>query len=78
MFMFQTLKYIPAHVLWIIEGELLGILAFMALGVFMLLVPIYDPEGRGHRSRIVTRVGIGLIVYMIVLTVVGYLANPTQ
>ena len=78
MFMFQTLKYLPAHVLWIIEGELLGILAFMVLGVFMLLVPVYDPEGKGHRSRIVTRVGIGLIVYMIVLTVVGYLANPTQ
>ncbi|HEY7471564.1 MAG TPA: cytochrome bc complex cytochrome b subunit [Gemmatimonadota bacterium] len=78
MFMFQTLKYLPAHVLWIIEGELLGILAFMVLGVFLLLVPIYDPEGRGKRSRIVTRVGIGLIVYMIILTVVGYLANPTQ
>jgi cytochrome b6 len=78
MFMFQTLKYLPPHVLWIIEGEILGILAFGALGIFLFLVPLYDPEGRGQRSRIVTRVGIGLIVYMIVLTLVGYLANPTQ
>ena len=78
MFTFQTLKYLPAHVLWIIEGEILGILAFTALGIFMLLVPIYDPEGRGHRSRIVTRVGIGLVVYMIVLTAIGYLSNPSQ
>ena len=78
MFTFQTLKYLPAHILWIIEGEILGILAFTALGIFMLLVPIYDPEGRGHRSRIVTRVGIGLVVYMIVLTAIGYLSNPSQ
>jgi cytochrome b6 len=78
MFMFQTLKYLPPHVLWIIEGELLGILAFTVLGIFLVLVPIYDPEGTGRRSRIVTRVAIGLIVYMIVLTAVGYLANPTQ
>lgn len=78
MFMFQSLKYLPAHVLWIIEGEILGILAFAVLGIFLLLVPLYDPEGKGRRSRIVTRVGIGLIVYMIVLTVIGYLANPTQ
>ncbi|HYO45906.1 MAG TPA: cytochrome b N-terminal domain-containing protein, partial [Gemmatimonadota bacterium] len=78
VFMFQTLKYLPGHILWILEGEILGILAFMALGVFLLLVPLYDPEGRGRRSRIVTRVAIGLIVYMIVLTAIGYLANPTQ
>jgi cytochrome b6 len=78
MFMFQSLKYLPPHVLWIIEGEILGILAFGALGIFLFLVPLYDPEGRGARSRIVTRVGIGLILYMIVLTAIGYLANPTQ
>jgi hypothetical protein len=44
----------------------------------MLLIPIYDPEGRGQRSRTVTRVGIGLVLYMILLTAIGYLANPTQ
>jgi quinol-cytochrome oxidoreductase complex cytochrome b subunit len=69
---------LPGHILWILEGEILGILAFTALGIFLLLVPLYDPEGRGQRSRIVTRVAIGLIVYMIVLTAIGYLANPTQ
>jgi cytochrome b6 len=78
MSMFQTLKYLPAHVLWIIEGELLGIVAFGVLGAFLFFVPLYDPEGRGHRARIVTRVAIATIVYMIVLTIVGYLANPTQ
>lgn len=78
MFMFQSLKYLPAHILWIIEGEILGIVAFGVLGVFLLLVPIYDPEGRGHRSRIVTRFAIGLIAYMILLTLIGYLASPTQ
>jgi cytochrome b6 len=78
MFMFQTLKYLPAHILWILEGEAVGILAFMVGGLLLFLVPFIDPEGRGNRSRLITRVGIGLIAYMILLTVLGYLANPTQ
>ena len=78
MFMFQTLKYLPAHILWIIEGEALGVIAFTIGAVLLLLVPFYDPEGRGDRSRMVTRAGIAVIVYMILLTVLGYLANPTQ
>jgi quinol-cytochrome oxidoreductase complex cytochrome b subunit len=78
MFMFQTLKYLPAHVLWIIEGEAVGILVFMVGGLLLFLVPFFDPEGRGDRSRLITRVVIALIAYMILLTLLGYLANPAQ
>ena len=74
MFMFQSLKYLPGHIFW----EILGIAAFGILGLLVLLVPLYDPLGRGERSRIVTRFGIALIVYMILLTLIGYLANPSQ
>jgi quinol-cytochrome oxidoreductase complex cytochrome b subunit len=78
MFMFQTLKYLPAHILWVFEGEALGVIAFTVGAVLLLLVPFYDPEGQGARSRLVTRAGIALIAYMILLTILGYLASPTQ
>ncbi len=38
MFMFQTLKIIPAHVLFI-EGEILGILSFGVAGIIWMMVP---------------------------------------
>jgi cytochrome b6 len=78
MFMFQTLKYLPAHILWVFEGEALGVIAFTVGAVLLLLIPFYDPEGQGDRSRLVTRAGIALIAYMILLTILGYLASPTQ
>ncbi len=78
MFMFQTLKYLPAHILWLIEGEAFGILVFAVGGLLLLLVPFLDPEGRGDRSRLVTRATIAVIAYMLLLTLLGYLANPAQ
>ena len=78
MFMFQTLKFLPPHILWIFEGEMVGILAFSAAGLLLLLVPFFDPEGTGDRSRLIGRVAIAAIVFMIVMTIVGYLVSPTQ
>jgi cytochrome b6 len=78
MFMFQTLKYLPAHILRI-EGEVVGILGFGLAGILLLLVPFLDRKAaRGERSPIVTWIGLGLIVYMLVLTYLGYTANPGQ
>jgi cytochrome b6 len=78
MFMFQTLKLLPGHILWLIEGEALGVLAFTIGAAMLLLVPFFDPEGMGDRSRLVTRIGIAVIAYIILLTAIGYLANPTE
>jgi cytochrome b6 len=78
MFMFQTLKLLPSHVLGI-EGELLGILGFGLGGLLLALVPFMDrvsPGGRG--GRLFTWIGIGVLAYMIVLTIVGYMVSPTQ
>lgn len=78
MFMFQTLKYLPAHILGI-EGEVVGILGFGLAGVFLLLIPFLDRRtARGEPSKSFTWIGIGILVYMIALTILGYLANPTQ
>jgi len=78
MFMFQTLKYLPAHILWF-EGELVGILGFGLAGAALLLVPFIERRSqRGKPSRWFTWVVIGIIVYIIVLTYLGYTADPTQ
>lgn len=72
MFMFQTLKYIPAHVMSI-EGEILGILMFGLGGLLWALVPIFDHEGSSKRwSKLVRLVGLVIVLYIIVLTILGY------
>jgi cytochrome b6 len=78
MFMFQTLKLLPAHVLGL-EGETVGILAFGAVGLLLLLLPFLDRPGPGGAPRRgFTWLGVGLLAYALVLTALGYAANPTQ
>jgi cytochrome b6 len=78
MFMFQSLKYLPAHILFL-EGEAVGVFAFGIAGVLLLLVPFLDRrEIRGERERLFVWLGIAAIVYIIVLTILGYTASPTQ
>lgn len=73
MFMFQTLKLIPGHVLFI-EGEVLGILAFGVAGVAWMLVPFWERRTRPDgRTRPVTVIGVMAIIYMMIMTIWGYL-----
>jgi cytochrome b6 len=77
MFMFQTLKYLPAHILGI-EGEIVGILGFALGGAFLLLIPFLDRRAaRGQPSPLFTWIGVAIIVYIIVLTYLGYTVDPT-
>jgi cytochrome b6 len=78
MFMFQTLKYLPATIMRI-EGEIVGVLAFGIGGLFLLLLPFLDRRAaRGDRTRLFTWIGLAIIAYMIVLTYLGYTASPTK
>ena len=78
MFMFQTLKYLPSRILGI-EGEIVGILAFGVGGVFLLLIPLLDRRtARGGPSRLFTGIGVAIIVYMLVLTYLGYTESATK
>jgi cytochrome b6 len=73
LFMFQTLKLIPAKIL-IFDGEVVGILAFAVGGLFWLLVPFLDkPSGQSKRSFIFTAIGLIIVLYIIAMTVYGYL-----
>jgi cytochrome b6 len=77
MFMFQTLKYLPAHILGI-EGEIVGIIGFGLAGALLLLIPFLDRRSsRGEASPLFTWIGVGIIVYIIVLTYLGYTVDPT-
>jgi cytochrome b6 len=72
MYMFQTLKYIPAQ-LWIVDGEVLGILAFGIAGVLWTLVPFWDRKSsRGEKNRLITYTGLFAVMYIIVLTILGW------
>ncbi len=78
MFMFQTLKFLPAHI-GPIEGEIAGILGFGLGGLFLLLIPILDRRSaRGEPSPLFTWIGIFIIAYMVVLTILGYTLSATR
>ncbi len=73
LFMFQTLKYFPAQVL-VIDGEVLGILLFGAAGFLWVLVPFWDQKSsRGEHNRLINYIGVGVVMYIIVLTILGWL-----
>lgn len=72
--MFHTLKLLPAHVFGF-EGEQLGILAFSAAAALLLLVPFLDRRAsRGERSPLFSALAWLILAYLVVFTVLGYLA----
>ena len=73
LFMFQTLKYIPGHLL-IFEGEVVGVLIFMVAGILWLLVPFWDTKSsKGKQNRLITYVGLFAVTFIIVLTILGWI-----
>ena len=70
---FYTLKKIPSHV-WIFEGELLGIIGFGVLALGWALLPVWGINRDGTaRTRLVTGIGVALVVYLFTFTILGYL-----
>jgi cytochrome b6 len=72
LFMFQTLKYFPAHVL-VMDGEVLGILLFGVAGLLWMAVPFWDRKSsRGETNRMVNYIGIFAVIYILVFTILGW------
>lgn len=72
MFMFQSLKFLPAHILDM-EGEMVGIVGFGIAGVLWLLVPFLDRKSeKGQKSRTLTYIGLIIVIYIIAMTIIGY------
>ncbi len=74
MFMFQTLKLLPAKI-GFMDGEQLGVLLFAAAGLVWLLLPFFDPEGRGRAQRWVLGAGVFALTYIIGMTAYAYVAK---
>lgn len=74
LFMFQTLKFIPGKVL-IFDGEILGIMLFGGAGLLWMLIPFWDRKSsRGEHNRFVNYLGLFVVLFIIILTVIGWLA----
>ena len=72
LFMFQSLKYFPSHILFA-EGEMVGILLFGAAGLLWLLIPFWDRKSsRGERNRFVNYLGLFAVIFIIILTILGW------
>ena len=73
MFMFQTLKAIPPHILFI-EGEVAGVMAFSLAGLVWMLVPFITFSKNPEKNRAILKwIGIVIVAYILILTIIGYL-----
>jgi len=71
LFMFQTLKYLPAKV-FLLDGELLGLFGFSAAALVWVAVPFLDRHvGFGRVTRFFTGLGVFALGYMIVLSLLA-------
>jgi quinol-cytochrome oxidoreductase complex cytochrome b subunit len=74
LFMFQTLKVIPAKILGI-DGEVLGILAFGAIAALALLLPFLDREKPLSLRGWIPGFACLFLGYMVAMTVYGWVAK---
>jgi quinol-cytochrome oxidoreductase complex cytochrome b subunit len=74
MFMFQTLKKIPAKV-WFVDGEVIGILLFGAAGLVWMLLPFFDRSGKGRGRKFIMGAGVFALAYILAMTFYGYAAK---
>jgi cytochrome b6 len=73
MFMFETLKLLPAHILFV-EGEVVGIFAFAVAGMIWMFIPFVKFSKRKDlNSKIIRWFGLISLIYMIIFTIIGYL-----
>ncbi len=74
LFMFQTLKLIPAKILGM-DGEMLGILAFGAIGAVVVLLPFLDREKPLRTRPWIMGLACVFLGYMVAMTVYGWVAK---
>ncbi|MGA7886540.1 MAG: cytochrome bc complex cytochrome b subunit [Acidobacteriaceae bacterium] len=74
LFMYQTLKLIPAKV-WFVDGEVLGILGCALIAVFWMLLPFFEGDRPARTKSWITGLGIFAVSYVIGMTVYAYFAK---
>ncbi len=74
LFMFQTLKLIPAKV-WFVDGEVLGVLGFGLIALLWLLLPFFESAQPSRAKQWITGVAAFALSYIAGMSVYGYLAK---
>jgi cytochrome b6 len=74
LFMFQTLKMIPSKV-WLVDGEVLGVLAFGLAGGLWVLLPFFAGIQPAKTRNWITGVGAFALAYILAMSAYGYLAQ---
>jgi len=71
-FVSQSLKYLPARILGI-DGDVVGICAFLAAAAGLVLVPFLDRHAaRRKTSRLFTLLGVAMIAFMLTMVTLAY------
>ncbi|MBT8387382.1 MAG: cytochrome b N-terminal domain-containing protein [Ignavibacteria bacterium] len=74
MFMFQTLKFIPPHILFL-EGEVLGVLTFSIAGLLWMFVPfMHVKDKKNAKIQLMTLIGILIVIFIVAMTLFGYMS----
>ncbi len=68
LFLFQTLKIFPAHVLFM-SGETLAVILIFVGVVLFFFLPLFDTKPLQRRGKIITYTAYGLIVYAVLMSV---------
>ena len=72
VFMFQTLKLIPAKV-GFVDGEVLGVLGFGFGGIALLLAPFIENRAGRKAAVVLTAAGVVALLYIATMTLAAYL-----
>ncbi len=68
LFLFQTLKIFPAHVL-IVSGETLAVLLILFFAVLFFFLPLIDTKPEERRGRIITYSAYVTILYAVIMSI---------
>lgn len=72
LFAYQTLKWIPAKVLFL-EGEFFGVAMFSFGGLIFAMVPFWEHlVPVQHRNRVLNVFGVFLVIFLLVTTIWGF------
>jgi cytochrome b6 len=71
LFMYESLKYFPAK-MWLVDGEVVGVLLFGLAGLLWFLVPLWDARTpKGLRNKSINYIGIVVVCFIITMTILG-------
>jgi len=68
LFLFQTLKIFPAHML-LISGETVAVLLILLGAILFFFLPMIDNRPEEKKGRIITWAAVGFILYALIMSI---------